>query len=192
MKQKNEELTPQENRNGPKAELGTLLLPGRILRKLPEQLLNGITHNVPFRCEGSQRVKEEVQAQGVMERKTYTESQSRSSSDLALEMVMEQNQWASVYPDVNGAAQGRVTDSGAWAQLQRERARIWESNSPADPKASEEGGGAGATGTEIPLQPMVKTMVKQLQPMEVHDGAEIHLQPMEDHTPEQVDAQRRL
>lgn len=32
MKQEKEELTPQENMNIPKAELGTLLLPGRILR----------------------------------------------------------------------------------------------------------------------------------------------------------------
>ena len=39
------------------------------------------------------------------------------------------------------------------------------------------------------------TMVRQavpLQPMEVHGGADIHLQPVEDPTPEQVDAQRRL
>ena len=38
---------------------------------------------------------------------------------------------------------------------------------------------------EIPLQPMVKTMVRQavpLQPMEVHSGADIHPQPMEDPT----------
>ena len=38
---------------------------------------------------------------------------------------------------------------------------------------------------------MVKTMVRQavpLQPMEVHGGADIHLQPVEDPTPEQVDA----
>ncbi|GAB0185878.1 AN1-type zinc finger protein 5-like [Grus japonensis] len=38
---------------------------------------------------------------------------------------------------------------------------------------------------------MEKTMVRQavpLQPMEVHGGADIHLQPMEDPTPEQVDA----
>ncbi|GAB0179452.1 AN1-type zinc finger protein 5-like [Grus japonensis] len=37
---------------------------------------------------------------------------------------------------------------------------------------------------------MVKTMVRQavpLQPMEVDGGADIHLQPMEDPTPEQVD-----
>jgi len=38
-------------------------------------------------------------------------------------------------------------------------------------------------------QPMVKTMVSQavpLQPMEVRGGADIHLQPTEDPTPEQV------
>ncbi len=44
---------------------------------------------------------------------------------------------------------------------------------------------------KIPLQPVVTTMVEQvvpLQPMEVHGGAEIHLQPVEDPTPEQVEA----
>ncbi|GAB0196414.1 AN1-type zinc finger protein 5-like [Grus japonensis] len=43
---------------------------------------------------------------------------------------------------------------------------------------------------QIPLQPMEKTMVRQavhLQPMEVHGGADIHLQPVEDPMPEQVD-----
>ncbi|KAK4815343.1 hypothetical protein QYF61_000175 [Mycteria americana] len=43
--------------------------------------------------------------------------------------------------------------------------------------------------------PLEKTMLKQavpLQPMEVHGGADSHLQPMEHPTPEQVDAQRRL
>ena len=48
----------------------------------------------------------------------------------------------------------------------------------------------------FPCSPcVVKTMVRQavpLQPMEVHSGADIHLQPMEDPTPEQVDAQRTL
>ena len=48
---------------------------------------------------------------------------------------------------------------------------------------------------EIPLQPVVKTMVRQavpLQPMDVHGGADIHLQPVEDPTPEQGDARRTL
>ncbi|GAB0180782.1 AN1-type zinc finger protein 5-like [Grus japonensis] len=38
---------------------------------------------------------------------------------------------------------------------------------------------------------MEKTMVRQavpLQPMDVHGGADIHLQPVEDPTPEQVEA----
>ena len=65
-------------------------------------------------------------------------------------------------------------------------------------------GGAPGTGAEIPLQPMVKTMVRQavplqprevhcgagihLQPVEVNGGADINLQPMEDPMPEQVGA----
>ncbi|KAK4832413.1 hypothetical protein QYF61_023092 [Mycteria americana] len=66
-----------------------------------------------------------------------------------------------------------------------------------DTKVSEEGGGEGAPGTraEIPAQLMMKATVRQavpLQPMEVHSGADIHLQPVEDPMPEQVDAQRRL
>ena len=43
----------------------------------------------------------------------------------------------------------------------------------------EGGGGAQDTGAEsLPLQPVMKTMVGQvvpLQPMEVHSGADIHL-----------------
>ena len=75
--------------------------------------------------------------------------------------------------------------------------RRCERNNSADTKVSEEGGGGGApgTGAEIPLQPAVKTMVRQavpLQPMEIHGGADIHLQPVEDPTPEQGDARRRL
>ncbi len=62
----------------------------------------------------------------------------------------------------------------------------------ADAKVSEEGGGGVIQLlAKIPLQLVVKTMVERvvpLQPMEVHGGAEIHLQPMEDPTPEQVDA----
>jgi len=71
------------------------------------------------------------------------------------------------------------------AQLQPERGmRICERNNSADIKVSEEGGGGGASGAraEVPLQLMMKTMVRQvvpLQPMEVHGGADLHLQPME-------------
>ena len=61
--------------------------------------------------------------------------------------------------------------------------RKCERKSPADTKISEEGGGVDAPGAraEIPLQPVVKTMVRQavrLQPMEVNCGADIHLQPV--------------
>ncbi|PKU41741.1 protein pxr1-like [Limosa lapponica baueri] len=68
-----------------------------------------------------------------------------------------------------------------------------ESDNSADTKVSEEGGGgcAPGPGAEIPLQPLVKIMVRQvvtLQPMEVHGGAEIYLLPMENPTLEQVDA----
>ena len=60
-----------------------------------------------------------------------------------------------------------------------------ERNNHADPEVSEEGerGGAPGARAEIPLQPVVKTMVRQavpLQPMEVYGGADIHLQPVED------------
>ncbi len=44
---------------------------------------------------------------------------------------------------------------------------------------------------KIPLQPVVTTMVEQvvpLQPMEVHRGAEIHLEPVKDPIPGEVDA----
>jgi len=52
------------------------------------------------------------------------------------------------------------------------------------------GGGAPGAGAEVPLQPTEQTMVRQavpLQPMEAHGGADPHLQPMEDPTPEQVE-----
>jgi len=71
--------------------------------------------------------------------------------------------------------------------------RICERNSSADTKVSEEGQGGGATGAraEIPLQPVVKTMVTEavrLQPIEVHGGADIHLQTTEDPTLKKADA----
>jgi len=70
--------------------------------------------------------------------------------------------------------------------------RICERNNSADTKVREEGGGGGARDARaesFPLQPMEKTLVRQavpLQPMEVHGGADIHLQPMEDPMLEQA------
>jgi len=73
--------------------------------------------------------------------------------------------------------------------------RICERNNSADTKVSAEGGGRGApgAGAEIPLQPVEQTMVRQavpLQPMEVHGGADPHLQPREDPMLEQEDASK--
>ncbi|GAB0205811.1 hypothetical protein GRJ2_003046700 [Grus japonensis] len=77
-------------------------------------------------------------------------------------------------------------------EFQPERGvRIYERNTSADTKVSAEGEGGSAPGAraEIPLQPLEKTMVRQavpLQPMEVHGGADICLQPVEDPMPEQA------
>ncbi|GAB0186378.1 hypothetical protein GRJ2_001103100 [Grus japonensis] len=61
-----------------------------------------------------------------------------------------------------------------------------------DTKVSEGGaGGAPDTRAEIPLHPVEKTTVRQtvmLQPIEDDGGADIHLQPVDDATPEQVEA----
>jgi len=62
---------------------------------------------------------------------------------------------------------------------QKRGVRIRERNNNADTKVGEEGGGGAApdAGSEIHLQPMVKTMVWQvvpLQPMEVNGGGDIH------------------
>jgi len=70
--------------------------------------------------------------------------------------------------------------------------RICERNNSSDTKVTEEAGGGGAPGTEaeVPLQPVLKTVVRQavpLQPMEVHGGADIHMQPREDPTPQHMD-----
>lgn len=61
------------------------------------------------------------------------------------------------------------------------RVRKCERENSADPKVSEEGAGGGMMGTrtEIPLQPVEKTMVVQivpLQPMEVNGGADIYIE----------------
>jgi len=65
-------------------------------------------------------------------------------------------------------------------------------NVPADTKVSEEGGDEGAQGTraEIPLQPMVKTMVKQAvpcSPWRTTSEQITTMQPVEDSTLEQGD-----
>jgi len=67
--------------------------------------------------------------------------------------------------------------------------KICARNNSADTKVSKEGAEGGAPGSraEIPLQPMEKTMMRQLvslQPMEVHNGADIHSQRVEDSMPE--------
>jgi len=67
-----------------------------------------------------------------------------------------------------------------------------ERKNSADTKVNEEGGGGRAPGArvEIPSQPVVETMVRQvvpLQPMGVYDGADIHLQLGEDCMLKQVD-----
>lgn len=57
------------------------------------------------------------------------------------------------------------------------------------------GGGAPEVTVEIPLQPVVRTMVRQtvpLQLMEIPGEEDTHLQPIEDLTPEQVEARRIL
>jgi len=62
-------------------------------------------------------------------------------------------------------------------------------------KKEGEGGVQDAGAETLPLQLMLKTMVRQavpLQSKEVHGGADIHLHPMKDPTLEQVGAQRRL
>jgi len=67
--------------------------------------------------------------------------------------------------------------------------RRYEANNSADTIVSEkteEGGAPGAGGEIFPLQPVMKTMVRQavpLQFMKVHGGADLHLQPWE--TPHQ-------
>ena len=65
-----------------------------------------------------------------------------------------------------------------------------ERNPYADPKVSEGGGGTLKEG--MLLQPMVRRQAVPLEPVEVHSGADLHLQPGEDPTPEQGDARRRL
>lgn len=62
---------------------------------------------------------------------------------------------------------------------------MYERNRPADTEVSaERGEDAPGTGAEMPLQHMVKSMVKSapLHHMEGHGGAEIHQEPEKDPT----------
>ncbi|KAJ7419743.1 hypothetical protein WISP_52376 [Willisornis vidua] len=87
----------------------------------------------------------------------------------------------------------RMDSTGVLDKIQKQQLK--RGNNSADTQASEEGwrGDVPNTGTEIPLQPVVQTIVRQvvpLQPMEVHRGAEEHLQPMDNPTLEQVNTPR--
>lgn len=90
-------------------------------------------------------------------------------------------------------------------QLQLERGtRTCPQNSYEDTKGSRHRSASGA-GSEIPLQPVVQTMLCpcssqqlikgaeiHLQPVEVHGGVNVCPQPVEHPMPEQVAAQKRL
>jgi len=61
----------------------------------------------------------------------------------------------------------------------RKKVKKCERHNPADTKVRKEGGGEGSPGAreEILLQPVMKTVVMQvvpLQPMEEHGGVDIH------------------
>jgi len=97
---------------------------------------------------------------------------------------------AKAEPISDGGSTSGITYLRREKKLQQERGvRIRERNNFPDTKVSEEGGTGGApgAGAEVPLQTMEKTMVRQavpLQPVEVHGGAEIYLQPRKDlHSP---------
>ncbi|GAB0195103.1 acid sphingomyelinase-like phosphodiesterase 3b [Grus japonensis] len=97
----------------------------------------------------------------------------------------------------SGSASGimYVRKEKAVQQLQPERGvRICERNNSADTKGSNEVGAGGAPGAR-PENPCSLWRVRQavpLQPMEDDGEQRFLLQPMEDPTPEQVDAQRKL
>ena len=66
--------------------------------------------------------------------------------------------------------------------------RIYERNNSADIKVSEKRGAGGAPGTPAACGEDHSEAGCLPAGMEVHGGADIHLQPMEDAKPEQVDA----
>ncbi|CAM9274818.1 unnamed protein product [Bubo scandiacus] len=67
---------------------------------------------------------------------------------------------------ISNVKKGKKTPAQQLLQ-QKRGVRICERNNSADTKVSEEGGGGGAPGTraEIPLQPVVKTTVRQAVPL---------------------------
>jgi len=107
---------------------------------------------------------------------------------------------ANAKPISNGGSTSAITylrrGGENTAQFKSERGvRICQRTNSADTEVCEGSGGAApGTGAEIPLQPVEKTVGRQavpLQSMEVHGGADIHLQNIphgRDPTPEQVDA----
>ncbi|KAK4823941.1 hypothetical protein QYF61_008327 [Mycteria americana] len=73
----------------------------------------------------------------------------------------------------------RKVKKSCTAAVRERHMRKCERNNPADTKVREQGWGRGApcAGSDIPLKPVVKTMVVQvvaLQPTEDHSGADIH------------------
>ena len=77
------------------------------------------------------------------------------------------------------------------AVLREKSEKEYERNNPINTTVSEEGRGGGALGTraDIPLQPVVRTMVKLFpcSPWKITVDQVSTLQPMEDPMPEQVD-----
>jgi len=100
---------------------------------------------------------------------------------------------ASWLQDGLAAHQESISDGGSTSvitYLRKEKklqkykeVRKCERNNSADTKFSEEGGGGGAPGAGEEIS---------LQSMEVHGGADTHLQPTDDPMPEQVDDPGRL
>lgn len=70
---------------------------------------------------------------------------------------------------------------------------MYERTNPANTKVSKaEGGDTLSVRGEVPLQPMVKATMKQAVPLHLISGIDIHLQPVQDPMPEQLDAERKL
>jgi len=93
---------------------------------------------------------------------------------------------------ITALRRGRGGKTCAILEQQERQVRQCERSISADTRVSEKGGGGGAPGAEaeIPLQPMEKTMVRQAVPLQpvLHCGPpDIHLQPMENPTLEQLD-----